>query len=58
VYNTVAAPLASGLFPSFLDNGSERESALLFTCGITNAGKTHTLMGNVQQMDETRGIIP
>jgi hypothetical protein len=55
VYNTVAAPLVSGLFPS--SNGSTGESALLFAYGITNAGKTHTIMGSAKQK-EMRGIIP
>ena len=49
VYDNVAAPLVDGLFPQ-MNNGEEGgvglgESALLFTLGVTNAGKTHTVMG-------------
>ena len=41
VYDAVAAPLVEGLFPSADANRSGntlRESALLFTLGVTNAG--------------------
>lgn len=56
VYDNVAAPLVEGLFPkknSTEENGGNHqqqfqlgESALLFTLGVTNAGKTHTVMGS------------
>jgi len=49
VYDNVAAPLVDGLFPQMNSNNGEGvglgESALLFTLGVTNAGKTHTVMG-------------
>eukprot|EP01082_Thalassiosira_pseudonana_P014068 g12423.t1 g12423 contig6:1897280-1900477(+) len=44
IYNNVAAPLVEGLFPNNSGDGLG-ESALLFTLGVTNAGKTHTVMG-------------
>jgi len=46
VYNGIAAPMVDGLFPSS-NNGdtSYGNSALLFSYGITNAGKTYTIMG-------------
>ena len=54
VYTNVAAPLVEGLFPQAANNNNDigdvygelGESALLFTLGVTNAGKTHTVMGN------------
>lgn len=55
VYDNVAAPLVEGLFPkkNSTENGGNPqeqfqlgESALLFTLGVTNAGKTHTVMGS------------
>ena len=54
VYDNVAAPLVEGLFPKKSNNendGNQQqfqlgESALLFTLGVTNAGKTHTVMGS------------
>jgi len=47
VYDNVAAPLVDGLFPQMNNGGGVGlgESALLFTLGVTNAGKTHTVMG-------------
>ena len=45
VYNNIAAPLVDGLFPRDKESESLGESALLFTLGVTNAGKTHTVMG-------------
>ena len=49
VYDNVAAPLVDGLFPQINNNTGGGvglgESALLFTLGVTNAGKTHTVMG-------------
>jgi hypothetical protein len=54
VYDNVAAPLVEGLFPKMNNNQNSAkhhqlqlgESALLFTLGVTNAGKTHTVMGS------------
>ena len=53
VYDNVAAPLVEGLFPKMNpdEDGNQHqfelgESALLFTLGVTNAGKTHTVMGS------------
>ncbi|KAL3786277.1 hypothetical protein HJC23_005355 [Cyclotella cryptica] len=43
IYDSVAAPLVDGLFQD--QSGELGESALLFTLGVTNAGKTHTVMG-------------
>lgn len=61
VYNAVAAPLVEGLFPPNMNtldaddmSSSLGESALLFTLGVTNAGKTHTVMGTGF---ETKGDI-
>lgn len=59
IYDAVAAPLVTGVFPTISSNGfitSTGQSALLFAYGITNAGKTYTIMGD----DEGRkcGIIP
>ncbi|KAL7539979.1 hypothetical protein ACHAXR_009780 [Thalassiosira sp. AJA248-18] len=45
VYDNVAAPLVEGLFPQSDNDDALGESALLFTLGVTNAGKTHTVMG-------------
>lgn len=39
IYETIAAPLVEGLFPEE-KTGELGESALLFTLGVTNAGKT------------------
>lgn len=64
VYQEVAFPLVDGMFPknySIDDNQIVGESALLFSYGITNAGKTHTIMGtksNATSLDENHGIIP
>jgi len=44
VYESVAAPLVEGLFHN--DQQKLGQSALLFAYGITNAGKTHTIMGS------------
>lgn len=51
VYSAVAAPLVHGLF------GEEPESALLFCYGVTNAGKSYTVMGNVEDQSNW-GVIP
>ncbi|KAL7463330.1 hypothetical protein ACHAXS_003707 [Conticribra weissflogii] len=45
VYDNVAAPLVDGLFPKGNHDDNLGESALLFTLGVTNVGKTHTVMG-------------
>jgi hypothetical protein len=56
VYDVVAAPLVEGLFPQNVNSldadevSSLGESALLFTLGVTNAGKTHTVMGSGFEM--------
>ncbi len=56
VYDVVAAPLVEGLFPKNFNSliadevSSLGESALLFTLGVTNAGKTHTVMGTGFEM--------
>ena len=59
VYTSVAAPLVHGLFPSS-DKKLVGDSALLFAYGITNAGKTHTVMGDVRSKvsNSQWGIIP
>eukprot|EP00979_Chaetoceros_neogracilis_P005571 scaffold1014_cov274-Chaetoceros_neogracile.AAC.17 len=47
LYKSTAVPLVEGLFPK--PNAGERitgHSALLFSYGITNAGKTFTMMGD------------
>jgi hypothetical protein len=68
LYTVVAAPLIQTLFdtassppqtatrPANLD----QKSALLFSYGVTNAGKTHTILGNTKSnQDHTKwGIIP
>lgn len=40
VYEKIAAPMVEGLFPEDGSSGELGESALLFTLGVTNAGKT------------------
>eukprot|EP00639_Heterosigma_akashiwo_P034241 CAMPEP_0194716726 /NCGR_PEP_ID=MMETSP0296-20130528/8427_1 /TAXON_ID=39354 /ORGANISM="Heterosigma akashiwo, Strain CCMP2393" /LENGTH=192 /DNA_ID=CAMNT_0039617259 /DNA_START=44 /DNA_END=619 /DNA_ORIENTATION=- len=47
VYCSTAAPLVESLV-------NDGRSGLLFSYGITNAGKTHTILGN----DEHPGILP
>jgi hypothetical protein len=60
LYSTVAAPLVTGLFPINNAQKTVGESALLFAYGITNAGKTHTIMGDVKEKESNVnwGIIP
>mmetsp|Transcript_28600 Transcript_28600/g.43230 ORF Transcript_28600/g.43230 Transcript_28600/m.43230 type:complete len:872 (+) Transcript_28600:57-2672(+) len=64
IYSSIAAPLVRSLFPTpdqvNLGKRLIGESALLFAYGITNAGKTYTMMGNVndQQSNAQWGIIP
>mmetsp|Transcript_18256 Transcript_18256/g.37417 ORF Transcript_18256/g.37417 Transcript_18256/m.37417 type:complete len:1044 (+) Transcript_18256:130-3261(+) len=45
VYDNIAARLVDGLFPKSSRDDYLGESALLFTLGVTNAGKTHTVLG-------------
>ena len=72
IFTNVAMPLVEGLFPK--DNvkiaGDKvvGKSALLFSYGITNAGKTYTIMGKEYKginsksssvtLDDSHGIIP
>jgi hypothetical protein len=66
LYQEVAHPLVEGLFPkdaekSIVGDNVVGQSALLFSYGITNAGKTHTIMGNKSNattLHESHGIIP
>jgi len=63
LYATVAAPLIRSLFRSCMHNAPHikqpGESALLFSYGITNAGKTHTILGDLKSKNEgNRGVIP
>ncbi len=64
VYNMVATPLFQGIFDATFqttlkNKKSEPQSALLFSYGITNAGKTHTILGDLKSSNNTtRGIIP
>lgn len=53
VYEKTASPLVDGL----CQGNSVGKSALLFCYGITNAGKTHTVMGDPRKQ-ELWGIIP
>lgn len=52
VYDKVARPLVDGLFTQSTKNADDNdvvslgESALLFTLGVTNGGKTHTVLGS------------
>ena len=73
VYETVAAPLIQNFLMSAMHstagsssnvNTAPPASALLFSYGITNAGKTHTILGNLKD-SKTKdgasrhwGIIP
>jgi hypothetical protein len=63
VYSTVAAPLIQDLLaPPEAPTSSSRirnKSALLFSYGITNAGKTHTVLGDMKSTNQANwGIIP
>ena len=49
VYERTTAPLVDGLFGG--------RSALLFTYGVTNAGKSYTMMGSPEAND-TAGLLP
>ena len=70
IFDNVAVPLVDGLFP--IDDAKKiagdklvGKSALLFSYGITNAGKTFTIMGkesdetNIStKLEKSHGIIP
>lgn len=65
VYSSIAAPIIDDLFKASQQPSSPlsskvlRESALLFSYGITNAGKTHTVLGDMNSTNQTNwGIIP
>lgn len=67
VYESTAVPLLDGLFPKadvkIVGDNTVGQSALLFTYGITNSGKTFTVMGRENGKDVTRlhkyhGVIP
>jgi hypothetical protein len=69
LYSTVAAPLLHSLFDATVSTSNSTstdksrnpacESALLFSYGITNAGKTHTILGNIKSNNEAKwGVIP
>jgi hypothetical protein len=67
VYSTVAAPMIEDLFQASLKPTSSSsskmrassESMLLFSYGITNAGKTHTVLGDLNSTNQNKwGIIP
>ena len=49
VYEATTAPLVDALFSG--------RSALLFTYGVTNAGKSHTMMGRPED-EAARGLMP
>lgn len=68
VYSTVAAPMIEDLFQASIKPKSSSssskmrassESMLLFSYGITNAGKTHTVLGDLNSTNQDNwGIIP
>jgi hypothetical protein len=68
VYSAVVAPMVQDLLqlmhhPHPTHGSSSRavtnESALLFSYGITNAGKTHTILGDLNSDNQSNwGIIP
>lgn len=69
VYSSVAAPMLQDLLQSIeqqqqpsmasAPRSSTNESALLFSYGITNAGKTHTVLGDLNSKNQSDwGIIP
>lgn len=57
VYDIVAAPMIQNVLSA---SQSSSTSALLFSYGITNAGKTHTILGSIspKTKSEQWGIIP
>lgn len=70
IFDNVAVPLVDGMFPSddtkkIVGDILVGKSALLFSYGITNAGKTYTIMGKesdetniATNLEESHGIIP
>ncbi|KAL3925960.1 MAG: hypothetical protein SGILL_000061 [Bacillariaceae sp.] len=72
VYSAAAAPMIHDLFQksfvqtqrqgsqrSLMLTSSQQETALLFSYGITNAGKTHTVLGDLNSKNQSNwGIIP
>ena len=67
VFDNVGIPLVDGMFPNdglkMVGDKVIGQSALLFSYGITNAGKTHTIMGKEGEskdniLEEGHGIIP
>lgn len=61
VYSTVAAPMIKELLEEQQPTSqkSRHKSALLFSYGITNAGKTHTILGDMKSTNQADwGIIP
>ena len=67
-YSVVAAPLIQNLFSESKEQAGSsqpghffsQKSALLFSYGITNAGKTHTMLGTTTTASDTTnwGVIP
>lgn len=70
VYNMVATPLLQGILETTFQTDSRStesaknlkpQSALLFSYGITNAGKTYTILGDLKEKNDANckwGIIP
>uniref|UniRef100_A0A7S4AHN6 Kinesin-like protein n=1 Tax=Pseudo-nitzschia australis TaxID=44445 RepID=A0A7S4AHN6_9STRA len=63
VYSAVAGPIIQDLLDArdkhTTSSKISRESALLFSYGITNAGKTHTVLGDINSTNQSNwGIIP
>ena len=56
IYDRTAAPLVNKL----CSGNRVGDSALLFSYGITNAGKTYTVLGDIRkrQKPESHGIVP
>ena len=68
-YDAIAAPLVHDICKAATSSNSTTKedsssmmvpgSALIFAYGITNAGKTHTILGDVKSKDSQRwGVIP
>jgi hypothetical protein len=61
VYSMVATPMLQSLFDATKSTkpSTSPQSALLFSYGITNAGKTHTILGDIKSNNDAKwGIIP
>jgi hypothetical protein len=61
VYSMVATPMLQSLFDATKSTkpSTSPQSALLFSYGITNAGKTHTILGDVKSNTDAKwGVIP